>query len=102
MHEEEGNRVLDFALLMNIVNVQRAKALDIDVAREHGELVDLRLVRAPVEAVLPARDEPLDVCEGHAVVPTGTFELVGEAGELELLLEQVEVGIGDVQRVGLF
>ena len=95
MHEEEGNRVLDFAPLMNVVNVQCAKALDIDVAREHGQLVDLRFSLAPVEFVFPVRDEPSHVVKRSAIVPPRAIEFIWQACQMEFLTQQIQVGLGN-------
>jgi hypothetical protein len=66
-----------------------------DGAREHGESVQLTLVRAPVVPIVPSVGEPPNVREWHAVVPLGSVNLVRKAGVVELTLEQRELIICD-------
>ena len=100
MDEQERDRVLDVAHLMDVVHVQRTEPVHFDVAREHRELVDLGLDLPPVEAILPVRGQPLDVCQGCAIVPARAVELVGEAGQVEPLVEEVDVRVrhGELER----
>ena len=97
MDEQERDRALARTLLVHIVNVKRAKPVHRNVTRELWQLVDLVLGLAPVESVFPMFDEPLDVSERDTVVPAGIVELVRVPGEVKLLLEELEIGVGNAQ-----
>ncbi len=84
------------------MNVESAEAINPNVAREHGELVDGCLRSPPVVAVPPALYEPLDVGEGYTIVPACILELVRKAYKVELLSEDVEIGVGNGKREWLF
>ena len=62
MHEEEWDGTGDGALLMNVVDVERAMPVDGNVPREHGEfLIQASLGSTPI---VPAR--PVSLCvEDH-------------------------------------
>lgn len=102
MNEEQRDSVGGVATLVDIVNVESAEAINVDVARKHGELVDGLLRSPPVVATSPALYEPLDVSEGHTVVPACILELVWEAYKIELPSEEVEIGVGNRKRERLF
>ena len=87
MDEEQRDGTLDGTPLMHIMQIQLAKPVHRDGAREHGEGVQLAFVRAPVVLVLPPADEPPDICEWHTVSPFGRFNLVWQASIVELALE---------------
>ena len=70
-------------------------SFDSYVSRELRQRVDSFFMFAPVESVLPVVDEPLDVCQRDAVVPTRAIDFVREAHEVELLLQQL-VDLGRV------
>ena len=72
---------------MHILHSQLAEPVHRNVAREHGERVQLALVSAPVIPVLPPVSEPPDVREWRAVGPLGCVDLVWQAGVVELALE---------------
>lgn len=80
MNEKQGDRALHFAPLMDIMNIQRPKPFDLDVAREHRELVEFMLVGTPVVAVLPLVDQTFQVGERDAVVPPCIVYFIWKAG----------------------
>lgn len=84
------------------MNVESTEAVDLNVACKHGELVDGFLRSSPVVAMPPAFYEPLDVSEGHAIVPACILELVRKAYKIEFLLEEVESCVGNGKREWLF
>jgi hypothetical protein len=88
--EEQWNGTLDGTPLVYVMNAQFAEAVYRDGASEHGERIQLAFVRAPIVPVLPPANEPLDICEWHAVGPLSCFHLVWQAGIVELALEQSE------------
>lgn len=98
MDEEKGDSIGIVALLVDIMNVEGAKAFDWNVAGEHGESVDLGLSSAPVETFLPACNETFDIGERDAILPAGIVELVWEANEVELLAKDVKIGVGNSER----
>ena len=61
VHEEKRDGVLDFTLLVEVMDVKSPEAVDFNVSGEHGELVNLRFGFAPIELVLPVSDEALNV-----------------------------------------
>ena len=92
---EQGNRVRRGALCVHVVNVECAKAVDVDVPCEHGErVVERLLVRAPVVPGLPSFHESLEVGQRDAVFPVCVLELVGEGGEFEFFAEAFEFTVG--------
>jgi hypothetical protein len=96
MYEQQGYSTPDVALLMHVVHVERAVAVDVDVAREHRQFrVERGLGRAPVVPTAPALNKPAHVHKRGAVVPLGALELVREARQRELLLQQLEFVICD-------
>ena len=91
---QQGHRVRHGALRVHVVNVERPKVVDVDIPREHGQLVvELLLVLAPVIPVLPPRDESLDIGEGRAVFPTSILELIWEGGKFQLPAKEIELAV---------
>ena len=45
----------------------------------------------------PARDEPLDVGEWDTIVPSDAVELVRKTSKGQLILEELEICVGNVQ-----
>ena len=43
MYKQKRDRILDLALLVDIVDIECPEVRDVDVACEHGNLIDLRL-----------------------------------------------------------
>lgn len=101
MREDQGNGVGDVALLVNVVNVQRSKPLNVDIASEHRKLVDFRFCLVPVKAVPPVRGEALNVGKRGTIIPACAFKLVGKADQIELLAEKVELRLGHRELEGL-
>lgn len=101
MQEQQRYRILHRALLVDIVDVQRPMPVDLDIPRELRDLVDARLRRAPVEALPPPCEQPLHVREGRAVLPPRVLQLIRPTSEVELLVEELEVGVGhsDLERL---
>lgn len=66
------------------------RTVDVNICRELRQLVYLRLLLAPVVAILPARDKPLYVCERRSVVPPSFIKFVRKPRQLEALLEVIE------------
>ena len=99
--EEKWNSIVDLALLMNIVDVERSKAVDLDITGKHGKLVDLSLHFPPVKPLPPVRYEAFHVGEGNTVVPPCVVNLVWKPDEVKLLTQKTEVCIRDRQDEGL-
>ena len=94
MAKEQGNSVGGGTLLVDVVDVECAKAIDINVAGEHGQLfVELLFMLAPVVTVFPSFYESLDICQRGAICPLCVLELVGERGEVEFAVEEVELSV---------
>lgn len=102
MHEYQRDSVGDSAPLVDIMDVERAEALDLDIPRELRELVYLSLGLTPAVPILPASNETLDIREGRAVLAPSVLELVGKPHEIEFLVQQLNIGIRDVQFERLF
>jgi hypothetical protein len=93
--KEERDGIRGLALLVDVVYVQGTEPVDVNVAREHGQFVDLGLASTPVPTIPPALEEALHVRQRHPVVPAGAIELVRQTGEVEFLDEVVEFDVGD-------
>ena len=102
MDEEQRDGVLDLALLVHIMDTERPEPVDPDIARELRDPIQCLLGLAPVEALAPPIDEPLDVRERRAVRVPDVLQLVGEAREREIRAEELEGRVGDVQLERLF
>lgn len=91
MNKEQGNRIRSLASLMYEMDIQLSKPRD---RYWHGKLrqflIQLSFFLPPVE-ILPRRDQSFDLVQGHAQVPLRVVELVGEGGEVELLVEDLEL-----------
>ena len=74
--EKQWDGTLDNTPLVHVMYAQPAEPVHRDGAREHGERVQLALMRAPVVPILPSASEPPDVCERYAVVPLGSVDFV--------------------------
>ena len=61
--------------------------LAIDPGAEVRQLVEPRLLRAPVVLVAPVRHQPAQVVDRHAVLPAGAVDLVREAGARQSALQ---------------
>ena len=68
------------------------------VGAEVRELVEPRLLRAPVVLVAPVLDQLAQVADRDAVLPAGVVDLVGEAGRSQAVGEVVEDQVADVDR----
>jgi hypothetical protein len=71
-------------------------AVVVDGSLEMRKRVQQPLLRAPVEAVLPVRDEFAQVRQLRAVVPVRAFDLVGEARARQSFAEIGERRFGDL------
>lgn len=101
MCKQQGDGALDLALLVHEMDLQRLEPLDRNINGELRQLlVQFRLGFPPVVAVVPVGGETLDVGQRSPVVPIGSFELIGEVGESKLLLESVELLLGNGDFVG--
>ena len=79
MHKKQRHRALDLTPLVHEVHAQRPMRVDLYRAAElRQRRVERGLLRAPVEARLPAREEARDVRERRAVRPPRVVELVRE------------------------
>ena len=99
MNEQKRYRALNVTLLVYIVDIQRPEAVNLDAPRKHRQLVELGFVLPPVVSILPPRDEPLQICERHTILPACVVELIREADEIELLLQSGNVAVwnGDLE-----
>jgi len=85
MYEEQRKRVLRLALRVNVVNVQSAKTVNVDIPRELWQFVDPRLGSPPIKPVLPPSNKSAHVRERGSVLPICFVEFVWEAGEVQFL-----------------
>jgi hypothetical protein len=76
--------------------VDEVDAVVIDRGLEMRERVEQALLRAPVELILPIRDEFTQVREFRAVVPVRALDLVGKARARQSLAEVGERRIRDL------
>ncbi len=76
MDEQQQDGTLGCTPLLYIMHIQFAEPVHRDGAREHGERVQLTLMRAPVIPELPPADEPPDVCKRRTIGPLGGVDLV--------------------------
>lgn len=92
MNKKQGNRIRNLASLMYEMDIQLSKPRD---RYGHGKLrqflIQLPFFLPPVEVILPRLDQSFDLVQGHAQVPFRVVELVGEGGEVELLVEDLEL-----------
>jgi hypothetical protein len=84
-------------------DMQEVDRLPVDDGDELRELVQHRLLLAPVEAVGPVAGQLLEVVEGHPPAPADAGQLGGPAGAGQPLAQvvQVLVGNGDPERPDL-
>jgi hypothetical protein len=80
--------------------VQEVDALAVDLGDRRRERVEARLLGAPVEPVLPVREQRLEVAALGAHLPADAVELVREAGIREAGVQVVEDVLRDVDRRG--
>jgi hypothetical protein len=100
VREEQRDAIRAVAPLVHKVHLEVAEAIYVDDGGELGQLVDLGLLGAPVEAIGPVLGEALDVAEGRAVVPiVGEVDLLGVGGAGELGLDGLDglVRYGDLE-----
>ena len=69
MREQQRDSILDLTLLVDEVNIIRAKAVNFDLSRVVRQFVELRFCLSPVKAVGPILGQALDVGEGRATGP---------------------------------
>lgn len=94
--EEQGNSVRRGALFVHIVDIQCSEAIDVNVSREHGQLVvEFLLVLAPVVSVLPSFRESFDIRKRNAILPFSVLQLVWKGGKFELPAEEIEFFVGN-------
>jgi hypothetical protein len=86
--EEQWDGTLDGTPLVHVMHAQLAEPVHRDGASEHGERIQLALVRAPVVPVLPPANEPPDICERHAVGPLGCLTSSGRRVSSSLRLSR--------------
>ena len=99
MAEEQGNSVRHSALFVHIVDIQRPETVDVDVSREHGQLViEFLLVLAPVVPILPSFRESFDISKRNTVFPVGVLEFVRKGGEFELPVKEIKFFVRDSDR----
>jgi len=67
--------------------------LAVDRRPEVPERVQARLGGPPVVGVAPVRDQFLEVVDGNAVLPAGSLDLIGEAGEGQAVSKIIEHGV---------
>ena len=86
------------ASVVRRARVDEVDRLPVDVGAEVGELVQARLLRAPVVRVAPVRHQLAQVVDRDPVLPAGVLDLVGEAGLREAVAQVVEDRVVDVDR----
>jgi hypothetical protein len=77
-------------------DVQEVDPLAGDAGRELGELVQHRLVLAPIERGAPVLGQLFQVPERHAPAPARAGQLLGPARPGQPVAQVVQVGLGDV------
>ena len=103
VHKYQRDGALDFTHLMHKMDLEGLEPVNGNVDGElRQRLVECRLGFPPVVAAVPVGCQALHVGQRDAVVPIGAVELVREVGEGELLLEAVELGLGDGDVVGRY
>lgn len=83
MAKQQGDGPLHVALLMHIMDIEGLEAVDGNGGSVIGELVQLRLLLPPVEAVLPVVRQSLHIRKRSSVIPPRVVQLVGEIGVVE-------------------
>ena len=96
MGEDEGERVVADAFLMDVVDGVVLDAVGRDLGGELCDSVEVGLLHAPVVAGAPVLAQLLHVGEVGAVLPAGVGDLGGPAGLGETALEVADLGVGDV------
>ena len=91
VRDRDRHRVGILRSLMDEVNIET-----VDRRRELVELIESPLGRAPVELLLPVRDELFEVREVRSVVPIRAGDLTREARARQPLLEIREDAVSDV------
>ena len=86
---------------MHVVHGQLTKSLYLNRTQEHGESVQLALIRASVISISPPFSQPFDVRERNTVLPVCGINLVWEAGVVKFTIEQGECLLWDGNQKGL-
>ena len=94
MAKEQGNSIRHSALFVDVVDVQCPEAVDVDIPREHGQLVvEFLFMLAPVVPVLPSFRESLDIGKWSAIFPVSVLELVRQGCEFEFSAENIKLTV---------
>ena len=80
---------------MDKMDLQFTEAFNLNTGNVVGQLIQLRLVFAPVVVVLPVSDEFLDIAKWCAVIPACIVKLIGEIHNREFLLQAVNFRLWD-------
>ncbi len=76
--------------------MQEVNVLPVDRGRELREVVELRLILAPLVGGPPVLGQPFQVADGNAVGPANVRQLVGPAGTGQPVIQGVQVGLRDL------
>lgn len=91
MNKQQRNSTRSLTPLVDEMNIQLPEARDRNRRGELGQFVQLLFLLAPVEAVFPEFCQPFDIGQWTAHVPAGSVEFIGEGGEVEFLVQGLEV-----------
>ncbi|ELQ41462.1 hypothetical protein OOU_Y34scaffold00278g30, partial [Pyricularia oryzae Y34] len=87
--------ILILAPLVNKMHLDAAEPIDVDAGRELGNLVEFRLCRTPVKALLPSRHETLHVRLGASTLPVvGEGRVRWEGSGIQFAFELCKLSLG--------
>ena len=96
MNKQQRNSPRSLTPLMNEMNIQLPEARYRDGGSELGQFVQLTFLFSPVEAIFPECCQPLDFGQWAAHVPARGVEFIGKCGEVEFLMESLDLRVWDV------
>src|SRR5579859_4248317 len=75
--------------------MEKVDPLPVDLGDELCKCVEPRLVRAPVIARLPVRDQLFEICQGDTAAPADSRNLAGPTGPRKAILQVIKGGLGN-------
>ena len=97
--EEERYSICTGRLLVDVVDVQLFKVIDLDAAMELRKLVELGLLSTPVKSIFPISCQTFHIGQRRTVVPSSSRKLVWEGRHGELGLQLLELGVWDIDGI---
>src|ERR1051326_2561177 len=91
MREQERQGVRPLAPLMHKVNPAA-----VDLRAKLRELVEVRLLRAPVEVMLPIAGQLPEIRQIGTIVPARSLPLIGPAGASQTRVQVVKGGLRNI------